>query len=116
TQALRSDVQLFECDIATRLPVGVVTKSISGCTFANSFSKTTIAKTDVPAETFPVRSATLFVATIPVPASPSGGHKGIPASNWPVGSSNFAPASVSDPASSPATRTLANTSSNFQGN
>ena len=29
-------------------------------------------------DTFPVRTATLFVATIPVPASPSGGHIGIP--------------------------------------
>ena len=36
-----------------------------------------IANTLVPADTFPVRTATLFVATIPVPASPSGGHIGI---------------------------------------
>jgi hypothetical protein len=32
----------------------------------------------VPALTFPVRGATEFVATMPVPASPSGGHIGIP--------------------------------------
>ncbi len=38
-----------------------------------------MAKIEVPADTFPVRTATLFVATIPVPASPSGGHIGIPA-------------------------------------
>jgi hypothetical protein len=36
-------------------------------------SRTTIAKIDVPAEQFPVRAATEFVATMPVPASPSGG-------------------------------------------
>ena len=34
---------------------------------------------DVPADTFPVRCFTALVATIPVPASPSGGHTGIPA-------------------------------------
>ena len=35
--------------------------------------------TEVPADTFPVRTATLFVAAIPVPASPSGGQTGMPA-------------------------------------
>ena len=32
------------------------------------------AKTEVPADTFPVLTRTLFVAAIPVPASPSGGQ------------------------------------------
>ena len=44
-----------------------------------------MAKTDVPAETLPVRSATLLVATMPVPASPSGGQSGIPACELPGG-------------------------------
>ena len=61
-----------------------------------------MAKTEVPADTFPVRAFTLLVATIPVPASPSGGHIGTPASSVPVGSSIFAPASVRTPAFSPA--------------
>ena len=33
----------------------------------------------VPADTLPVLTSTLLVATIPVPASPSGGHIGAPA-------------------------------------
>ena len=60
--------------------------SISGWTFSSSFSNTIIAKAEVPAEMFPVRLATLFVATIPVPASPSGGQIGIPGFRFPVGS------------------------------
>ena len=40
-------------------------------------SSTTIANTEVPAETLPERGRTAFVATIPVPASPSGGQSGI---------------------------------------
>ena len=90
-------MQVLLCAIATGLPLGVVTISISGWSFESSFSKTIIAKTDVPAETFPVRSATLFVATMPVPASPSGGQSGIPAWSCPVGSSSLAPSSVSTP-------------------
>ena len=43
-----------------------------------------------------------FVATMPVPASPSGGQKGMPGCRAPVGSSRAAPASVSDPAAAPA--------------
>ena len=62
-----------------------------------------MANTDVPADTFPVRFATLFVAAIPVPASPSGGQSGIPASRLPLGSSSFAPSGVKIPAFSPAT-------------
>ena len=79
THALRSDVQLLQCTIATRLPSGVVTISIISYGFDNSFSNTIMEKEDVPADTFPVRCFTALVATIPVPASPSGGHTGIPA-------------------------------------
>ena len=114
THALRSEVQLLQCTMATRFPVGVVTKSISSYTFFNSFSNTIIAKTEVPAETFPVRTATLLVAAIPVPASPSGGQSGIPASRLPVGSKSLAPSSVSTPAFSPATRTFGNISRNLK--
>ena len=57
-----------------------------------------MAKTEVPAETFPVRSAMLLVATIPVPASPSGGQSGMPAGSSPVGSISLAPSPVSVPA------------------
>ena len=62
-----------------------------------------MAKMDVPAETLPVRGATELVATIPVPASPSGGQSGMPGRSRPVGSSSAAPASVSVPAGWPAT-------------
>ena len=79
-----------------------------------AFSSTTIANTDVPADTLPVRLATLFVATIPVPASPSGGQSGIPASSVPDTSRSLAPSSVSIPASSPAVRTLGRISESFQ--
>ena len=61
-------------------------------------SSTTIAKMLVPALTLPVRGATELVATMPVPASPSGGHSGAPGRSAPVGSSSPAPASVSSPA------------------
>ena len=74
-----------------------------------------MAKTEVPAETLPVRSATLLVATIPVPASPSGGQSGMPACNSPLGSSNFAPSAVSAPAASPATSTLGRMSRSRHG-
>ena len=100
--------------MATGLPVGVVTISISLYTLDNSFSSTTIANTEVPADTLPVRFAILFVAVIPVPASPSGGHTGTPASNVPVVSSSFAPSSVKTPAASPALNTSGKISSNFQ--
>ncbi len=104
TQALISEEQLFACTIPTKSPEGVVTKSISGYTLCSSFSKTIIANTEVPADTFPVRLVTLFVATIPVPASPSGGHKGIPGCRFPVGSRSCAPSFVRYPASSPANK------------
>ena len=97
---------MLQCTIATGSPEGVVTISISVCTCFNACSSTTIAKIDVPADTFPVRTPTLSVATIPVPASPSGGHNGIPACKEPVGSNNAAPLSVSTPASSPADKTF----------
>ena len=54
----------------------------------------------------PERFVMLFVAVIPVPASPSGGHSGIPAPSLPVVSRSFAPSSESVPAFSPATSTF----------
>ena len=101
-----SDVQLFACAIATKLPLGVVTISISWYTFDKFFSKTIIAKIEVPTEIFPVRFAILFVATIPVPASPSGGQNGIPHSKFPLSSRSNAPFLVSVPAFSPETKTF----------
>ena len=38
---------------------------------------------EVPADTLPVRGATALVAVMPVPASPSGGARGIPGQNVP---------------------------------
>ena len=95
----------MQCTIATASPDGVVTISICLWSFASGFSRTTIANTDVPAETLPVLGATLFVATIPVPASPSGGQNGIPALRFPDISRSFAPLSVSVPALIPAVST-----------
>ena len=102
THAFKSEVQLLQCTIATRLPSGVVTRSISSYTLDNSFSITIMPNTLVPADTLPVLCATLLVAAIPVPASPSGGHNGTPASKVPVGSSSLAPSSVNVPACCPA--------------
>ena len=90
--------------------------SISLYGLESSFSRTIMANTEVPAETLPVRTATLFVATIPVPASPSGGHIGIPAFSLPVTSRSFAPSSVRTPASSPATRAFGIISRSFHEN
>ena len=70
---------MLEWAMATGSPAGVVTMSISLYGLERPFSRTIMANTEVPAETFPVRCFTLLVATIPVPASPSGGHMGIPA-------------------------------------
>ena len=111
-----SEVQLFACAMAQGRPSGVVTMSISRYSFASGFSRTTIAKALVPAETLPVRTPTEFVAVMPVPASPSGGQKGTPASRVPVGSRNAAPAAVRTPAASPAQRTLGRTSFAVQEN
>jgi hypothetical protein len=105
---------LFAWAIATGLPSGVTTMSISSWTRARLFSSTIIANTDVPAETFPERGRTAFVATMPVPASPSGGHRGMPAESAPEGSSSFAPAAVSFPAGWPAGRTAGRMSRSFQ--
>ena len=69
----------------------------------------------MPAETLPVRTRTLFVAAMPVPASPSGGQSGAPGSSVPVGSSSFAPSAVSVPASSPAVRTAGKIAPSFHG-
>ena len=115
TQAFRSEVQLLQCTMATGLPSGVVTISSSGCTFFSSCSSTIIANTEVPADTFPVRGRTLLVAVIPVPASPSGGQSGAPASSSPAGSRSFAPSSVRIPACSPAVCTFGRISRIFQG-
>ena len=79
TQAFRSLVPLLAWDIAHGNPEGVVTMSISLCSFASLCSSTIIANVDVPADKLPVLGATEFVAVIPVPASPSGGHTGTPA-------------------------------------
>ena len=62
----------------------------------------TIKNAEVPADTFPVLSQTAFVATIPVPASPSGGHNGTPGCNLPLISNSFAPSVVKRPAHLPA--------------
>ena len=105
---------MLQCTIPTRAPSGVVTRSISGYTFANGFSRTTMANTEVPAEILPVRTATLFVATIPVPASPSGGQNGQPASSSPEGSKSAAPSFVSTPAFSPAGSTFGKISRRLQ--
>lgn len=59
------------------LLLNLVLHEVSQVLFAN----TIIAKTLVPADTFPVRLRVLLVATIPVPASPSGGHNLLPASS-----------------------------------
>ena len=69
---------------------------MSSCSYTldKSCSKTIIANTEVPAETLPVFFITVFVATMPVPASPSGGHIGQPASRVPDGSKILAPSSV----------------------
>ena len=50
--------------------------SIISYGFDNSFSNTIIEKEEVPADTLPVRCLTALVATMPVPASPSGGQTG----------------------------------------
>ena len=113
--ALMSEVQLLQCTMAVGLPVGVVTMSISGYTRESGFSSTTIAKVDVPADTLPVRTATEFVAAMPVPASPSGGAINAPGWSVPVGSSSFAPSAVITPASSPAHSTHGRISRSVHG-
>ena len=100
--------------MATGAPDGVVTMSISVCTRESARSSTIIAKIEVPAETLPVRTPTLLVAAMPVPASPSGGQSGMPASSSPETSSRRAPASVRTPASSPAQSTWGRMSPSFQ--
>ena len=105
-QASRSEDPLSEWTIATGLPSGVTTMSISSWTRARLLSSTIIANTEVPAETFAERGRTALVATMPVPASPSGGHSGMPAGSLPLGSISFAPSAVSRPAGRPAGRTL----------
>ena len=82
----------------------------------SSFSNTIMEKDDVPAETLPVRCLTALVATMPVPASPSGGHKGIPGCRLPDSSSKAAPSIVSVPACSPASRIDGSMSFRFHPN
>ena len=106
---------MFAWDMATGKPVGVVTISISRYIFESDFSRTSMAKAEVPAETLPVRGATELVATMPVPASPSEGAKGMPAFRRPLSSRRAAPASVRYPAVSPAVRIFGNRSFVFQG-
>ena len=65
--------------MATGEPSGVVTMSISVCSSVSERSRTAMRKTEVPQEMLPVRWAIAFVAIMPVPASPSGGHSAIPA-------------------------------------
>ena len=96
---------MLQWTMATGWPVGVVTRSISEWTFWRGFSSTAMAKMEVPADTLPVRGATLLVAAMPVPASPSGGQRGMPGSSAPVGSSSRAPSGVRVPAGSPAIST-----------
>ncbi len=93
-----SEEQLLMWTIATGKPSGVCTISISRCTFFNGLSKTFIENSEVPTEMLPVRSLTLLVEIIPVPASPSGGAMTLPDCNLPLGSSNLAPAFVKLPA------------------
>ena len=115
TQASRSEVQVLQWTMAAGRPAGVATMSISGWTWDRGCSSTTMAKMEVPADTLPVRADTLLVAVMPVPASPSGGQRGIPACRVPVGSRSFAPSGVSSPAGSPATRISGRMSSKRQG-
>ena len=99
--ALRSEVQLLQWTITAISPAGVATTSVLRETDGLR-PETTVANTDVPADTFPVPTRTQFVATMPVPASPSGGQRGTPASRSPSSSNHAAPAAVSLPASLPA--------------
>ena len=74
-----------------------------------------MAKMEVPAETLPVRTRTEFVATMPVPASPSGGASTMPGCRVPLGSSSLAPSAVSSPAGVPATSGSGSRFSSFHG-
>ena len=103
----------MQCTMATGLPSGVVTMSISSCTRDSGFSVTTMEKMEVPADMLPVRTFTLLVATMPVPASPSGGHMGTPGCSLPLGSRSFAPSAVRTPAFTPAGSTLGRMSFSF---
>lgn len=73
-QAFISFVQLLQCTIAAGRPAGVVTMSISVCTFGSAFSSTIMANTLVPAETLPSLPDAVRGGHA-VPASPSGGQR-----------------------------------------
>ena len=90
--------------MATGEPSGVVTISISLWSAVSGCFKTTIENMEVPADTLPVPCLTLFVAVMPVPASPSGGQSIHPGFRIPEGSRSRAPSLVRYPESSPATR------------
>ena len=104
THAASSLAPLLQCTIATGSPAGVVTRSSSWWACSSGRSSTTIAKMLVPALTLPVRGATEFVATMPVPASPSGGQNATPGCSAPDGSSRAAPSArqLARPAGPPA--------------
>ena len=106
---------MFTWTMATGRPSGVVTMSISGYTWERGFSSTAMANTEVPADTLPVRARTELVAAMPVPASPSGGHRGAPGSRIPEGSKSRVPSEVRLPASAPAGSTWGRMSRSFQG-
>src|SRR5699024_1052163 len=91
---------------------GIRDRNVTGVqTCALPISNTSIANALVPADILPFFFSTLLVATIPVPASPSGGQSGTPGSKLFVGSNNLAPCSVKQPAFVPAVRTFGKTDS-----
>ena len=56
-QAAAELTKLFSFNIPQRWSIGVVTMSISSYTWLSGFSSTTMANTEVPADTLPVRTA-----------------------------------------------------------
>ena len=86
---------------------------MSGYQLGNGFSKTKLPNILVPAEIFPLLTLMLFVATIPVPASPSGGQSGMPGTRCPSKSKIFAPSKVNFPASLPTSIIFGNKPSTF---
>ena len=83
--AASSLAPLLQCTIATGSPAGVVTRSSSWCALVERALEHDHREDARAALTLPVRGATEFVATMPVPASPSGGHSGMPGARRPTG-------------------------------